>query len=214
MRGEFINAVRANQEAFKIDLTDETIERLVDFYVLVLEKNLLLHLVAPTSPEEFAVRHILESLTLLEHLPRKATFADVGTGAGLPSIPCLLARGDLTAVLIESKIKKADYLNEAAKALGISARVRIENRHFEEVVNTGFSTVTCRALDKFTEKLPRLVKWSRGRRLLLFGGPSLADALEKLRLPVIAKLLPMSDRRYLFITGRTYPGGPRKTTLK
>lgn len=214
MRGEFINAVRANQEAFKIDLTDETIERLADFYVLVLEKNLLLHLVAPTSPEEFAVRHILESLTLLEHLPRKATFADVGTGAGLPSIPCLLARGDLTAVLIESKIKKADYLNEAAKALGISARVRIENRHFEEVVNTGFSTVTCRALDKFTEKLPRLVKWSRGRRLLLFGGPSLADALEKLRLPVIAKLLPMSDRRYLFITGRTYPGGPRKTTLK
>jgi len=74
--------------------------------------------------------------------------------------------------------------------------------------------VTCRALDKFTEKLPRLVKSSRGRRLLLFGGPSLADALERLRLPVIAKLLPMSDRRYLFITGRTYPGGPRKTTLK
>ena len=214
MRVKFINALKANQAAFNIDLPHEAIDGLADFYVLVHENNPLLHLVAPCSPEEFAVRHILESLTLLEHVPRRTTFADVGAGAGLPSIPCLLARDDLSALLIESKIKKADYLNETAIALGIEARVRIENRQFEEVVNTGFSTVTCRALDKFTEKLPRLVKWSRGRRLLLFGGPSLADALEKLRLPVIAKLLPMSDRRYLFITGRTYPGGPRKTTLK
>jgi len=214
MRANFINAVKTNQAAFKIDLPDEAIERLADFYVLVQENNPLLHLVAPSSPEEFAVRHILESLMLLEHLPQRATFADVGAGAGLPSIPCLLVRGDLSAVLIESKIKKADYLNEIANALGIAGRARIENRQFEEVVSTGFSAVTCRALDKFTERVPRLVKWSKGRRLLLFGGPSLAGALEKLKLPFTAKLLPMSDRRYLFVTGRTSRDGSRKTTFR
>ena len=214
MRVEFINALKANQQAFNIDLTDEAIERLADFYSIVQERNSLLHLVAPSPPEEFAVRHILESLTLLVHLPRRSTFADVGAGAGLPSIPCLLVRDDLSALLIETKIKKADYLNETAIALGIAARAKIENRQFEEVVSTGFSTVTCRALDKFTEKLPRLVKWSKGRRLLLFGGPSLAEALESLKIPFTAKLLPMSDRRYLFAMGPTPPGGPRKTTFK
>jgi 16S rRNA G527 N7-methylase RsmG len=45
-------------------------------------------------------------------LPVKAKFADVGTGAGLPSIPCVIARADLRGVLIESKIKKAMFLEK------------------------------------------------------------------------------------------------------
>ena len=64
---------------------------LADYYELVQANNPLLHLVAPSSPEEFAVRHVLESLALLKFLPERAKFADVGAGAGLPSIPCLIA---------------------------------------------------------------------------------------------------------------------------
>lgn len=203
MRVEFINAVKANQQAFNIDLSDEAVERLADFYAVVQENNPLLHLVGPGSAEEFAVRHVLESLTLLEHLPSGTRFADVGTGAGLPSVPCLLVRDVLSAVLIESKIRKADYLNSTATALGIADRVRVENRQFEEVPSSGFSVVTCRALDKFMEKLPRLVKWSKGRQLLLFGGPSLAEALDKQKIRFSEKLMPMSDRRYLYVTERS-----------
>jgi 16S rRNA (guanine(527)-N(7))-methyltransferase RsmG len=200
MRLDFIKAVKANQPAFGLYLPDDAIERLADFYVLVQERNPLLHLVAPITAEEFAVRHVLESLTLLEHLPKESRFADVGTGAGLPSIPCLLVRKDISALLIESKIKKAEYLTEAAGVLGIAGRVRVENRQFEEVTDTGFSAVTCRALDKFTEKLPRLVKWSRGRPLLLFGGPTLEEALNREKIRFSAQLMPMSDRRYLYVT--------------
>src|SRR5262245_63592218 len=105
MRPEFISAIRSNQAAFGIAISEEAIERLADYFELVQAGNPLLHLVAPCSAEEFATRHILESLTLLEHLPPNARFADVGAGAGLPSIPCLIARDDLRATLIESKEK-------------------------------------------------------------------------------------------------------------
>ena len=208
---EFIDAIKANQQAFNLDISNEAVERLADFYAIVQENNALLHLVGPSTVAEFAVRHVLESLMLLEHLPQGTRLADVGTGAGLPSIPCLLVREDLSAVLIESKIKKADYLNEAANALGIGDRVRVESRQFEEVTASGFSAVTCRALDKFTAKLPRLVKWSKGRQLLLFGGPSLAEGMDRLKLKYSEKLMPMSDRRFLFVTEKSDLGSRNNT---
>jgi len=199
MRNDLANAIKANQQAFNIELADDVIEKLADFFAIIQENNPLLHLVAPMTAEEFAVRHILESLTLLEHLPQGTRFADVGAGAGLPSIPCLFARADLSAVLIESKVKKAEYLREAVKVLGISERVKIEGHQFEEVRSSGFSVVTCRALDRFTEKLPKLAKWSKGCGLLLFGGPTLAEALERQKIQFSDKLMPMSERRYLYI---------------
>lgn len=185
--------------AFGLALSDAVVERLADYYEMVQKHNPLLHLVAPCSPEEFATRHILESLTLLKYLPDNTRFADVGTGAGLPSIPCLLVRDDLNANLIESKIKKANFLNEAIANLSLAERATVVNRQFEEVSEKDFSTVTCRALDKFTEKLPRLLKWSGKRSLLLFGGDSLREALNKQKAQFHEKLMPLSERRYLLV---------------
>lgn len=182
-----------------MELDDLSTSRLADYYELVLENNLLLHLVAPCSVEEFAIRHILESLTLLEHLPHNAKFADVGTGAGLPSIPCLLVREDLHAVLIESKEKKMTFLGEAVKKLGIERRTAIVNRQFEEAELKDCSSITCRALDKFADKLPRLLKWSGKRAKLFFGGQNLRAALNANGAGFREKLMPMSERRYLFV---------------
>src|SRR4051812_21614787 len=103
MNRKFTETLLEFQTQFAVDLATDKIEKLAVYYELIQKNNPLLHLVAPCSEEEFAVRHILESLTLLEYLPPKARFADVGAGAGLPSIPCLLAREDLRGVLIESK---------------------------------------------------------------------------------------------------------------
>lgn len=206
VREEFISAIQFNQAGFGLELIDARIDRLADYYELIQLHNPVLHLVAPCSAEEFAVRHVLESLTLLEFLSRGARFADVGTGGGLPSIPCLLVRDDLTAVLIESKEKKARFLNEAAERLGISETAVIVNRQFEEVTDRDFSFVTCRALDKFTEKLPRLLKWSGQRRLLFFGGNSLAEFLIKASLKFEKRLMPLSEQRFLFIIDRRVGG--------
>jgi 16S rRNA (guanine527-N7)-methyltransferase len=199
MRNEFLAAIDKHQSAFGLDLPSVTIGLLADYYHLVLEHNPLLHLVGPCSPEEFATRHILESVTLLEHLPKNARFADVGAGAGLPSIPCLIARPDLTAELIESKEKKAKYLESAIAQLKLDKRAEVVNKQFEEVKLEDVSHVTCRALDKFVEKLPRLLKWSGKRKLLFFGGNSLGDALAKYGVKYEKRLMPLSEKRYLFI---------------
>jgi len=208
MGDELGAALRQHQPAFGLELTERQIERLGNYHELVREHNPLLHLVAPCSAEEFAVRHILESLTLLDFLPDGARFADVGTGAGLPAIPCLLVREDLSAVLIESKEKKARYLEEAANRLGIEARAETVNKQFEEARELELSFVTCRALDKFTEKLPRLIKWAKGRPMLLFGGKALGDALINQKLKFTERLLPMSEQRYLFAVSKA--GSPVK----
>lgn len=199
MREEFVNALKKHQPDFGTDLSEDAVSRLADYYELVHQHNPLLHLVAPCSPGEFAVRHILESLTLLEHLPSGAKLADIGTGAGLPSIPCLLARDDLSALLIESKEKKAAFLRVATAGLGIADRAEIVCRQFAESDANHCQYVTCRALDRFSDHLPRLIKWADKRTLLLFGGRNLADGLQKNRMRFVQKLMPLSEQRFLFI---------------
>lgn len=202
MREEFIKAIKSHQGVFGLNLADEKIEALASYYAIVQEHNPILHLVAPCSAEEFAVRHILESLTLLEYLPKNAKFVDVGAGAGLPSIPCLIVRDDLLGTLIESKVKKTKFLKEALKECKLEKRARIVNRQFEEVERPDVSHVTCRALDKFAAKLPRLLKWSKNASLLLFAGNSLREELAKNNLILTEKLMPLSEQRFLFIANK------------
>ncbi len=181
-----------------MNLSDEIVEKLADYYELIQKHNEILHLVASSSAEEFATRHILESLTLLQYLPKNARFADIGTGAGFPSMPCLIAREDLYGMLIESKPKKVKFLEEAVETLNLANRVRIVNKQFEETEKPNIFYVTCRALDKFTDKLPKILKWSGKADLLFFGGNNLREALEKEKLRFSSKLMPLSEQRFLF----------------
>ena len=199
MKNVFIEALKENQTFFELNLKDDTLQRLAAYYEIVQTHNALLHLVPPCSPETFATRHILESLALLEHLPKGARLADVGTGAGLPAIPCLLAREDLSADLIESNLEKADFLKRAVAELNLERRTEIINRQFEEVPPPAASFVTSRALNKFTQKLPRLLNWSEKNSKLFYGGKSLREELEKHNVSFREKLLPLSEQRLLFI---------------
>ncbi len=198
MRNQFVEAIKKHQIEFEINLANEKISALADFYEIILKNNEFLHLVAPCSAEEFAVRHILESLTVLEFLPENARFADVGTGAGLPAIPCLIVREDLRGVLIESKLKKSNFLRETLAELKLDDRADVFNRQFEEIVKPNVNFILCRALDKFTKKLPKLLKWSGNANLLFFGGNSLGEELEKNGVKFKERLMPMSEQRFLF----------------
>lgn len=199
MRNDLINSIKVNQGLFGVELSDGALVRLADYYEFLQEHNPVLHLVGPCSAEEFATRHVLESLTLLKHLPTDAKFIDVGAGGGLPSIPCLLAREDLTATLIESKEKKTKFLEESVDKLGVEDRVTIINKQFEEADPEDATFVTCRALDKFSSKLPKLLRWSRNRKKLLFGGENLAELLTRNGLTFQQELMPLSERRFLFV---------------
>lgn len=201
-RQQFIDSLSANQSYFDISLTAEKQNELADYYEFIQKRNEFLHLVAPCSPAEFAVRHILESLTLLEFLPENAEFADIGAGAGLPSIPCLIVSKNLNGVLIESKLKKVNFLREVLAECKLENQAGILNRQFEELQKPDVSFVLCRALDKFTQKLSKLLKWSEDSNLLFFGGKNLREELLKNGVKFQEKLMPMSEQRFLFISIR------------
>lgn len=188
----FEQALFANMRAFGVELLPDAVARLEAYRSLLTRWNERLHLVAPCSPEEFATRHVLESLILLEHLPHGAKIADVGSGGGLPIVPCLIVRADLEATLIESSQKKTVFLREALKEVGRTASIIA--RRFEEVEAPPVDFVTCRALDRFLPQLTRLKAWApNGSTLLLFGGEELKEKFPNAE----AFLIPGSERRYL-----------------
>ena len=186
----FEQTLSSRMASYGLELSSETLTQLTEYYRLLTRWNDRLHLVAPCEPEEFATRHVLESLLLLKHLQQNAKIADVGSGAGLPVIPCLVARADLQATLIESSQKKAVFLREALKT--VNRKATIIARRFEEIEAPDVSFVSCRALEQFRDKVPALIEWApRGATLLLFGGEDLIDA-EKI-------LIPNSEKRFLFV---------------
>src|ERR1700682_1027833 len=109
---EFRGALRKDAERYEVQLIDDTLRRLCDYYELLLAWNSPLHLVAPCSPSEFATRQVWEWLSLLPYLPPDSRIADIGSGAGLPIIPSLIARPDIQATLIEASKKKTVFLRE------------------------------------------------------------------------------------------------------
>ena len=199
-RGEFDKALARRAVAFGLTLDEEMRARLCDYFELVSAWNPRLHLVAPCSPEEFATRHVLESLLALDFIGEGATFIDVGSGAGLPAIPCLVARDDLKAVLFDSSQKKAVFLREALSRLELKERARVAAERFEQMEPPAADCLTCRAIERFTEILPALVRWAaRVPTLLLFGGEGLGEKLELEGLRFEAVRVPESERRFLFV---------------
>jgi len=200
---EFRETLASEAGDYEATIDVEAIERLSEYYVLLSNWNARLHLVAPCPPREFAKRHVLESLMLLPHLPEAATVADIGSGAGLPIIPCLIARPDINATLIESSKKKAVFLREALNVAGISDSASVIAERFEDIQAPEVDLITCRALDRFEAKLPDLIKWSPPQStLLLFGGESLRDQLLKLGPNLTEVLVPNSQRRFLYVIDR------------
>ena len=201
---EFRETLEANAPEFGIALGADRIERLVNYYELVMKWNERLHLVAPCSPAEFAVRHVLESLILLKHLPLGAMVVDVGSGGGLPIIPCLLVRDDLRATLIESSKRKGVFLREALRSVTPPDRAQLIAARFEDIETPEADFVTCRALDRFSAILPALIGWAPGNAtLLFFAGESIRHEVQAILSSVTVERIPQSERRFLLIARAT-----------
>ena len=197
---EFTAALQSSAADYGVTLDQRSVDGLCAYYQILNSWNARLHLVAPTSPTEFATRHVLESLTVIPYLDDNTDVADVGSGGGLPIVPVLIVRQDIRATLIESSRKKALFLREALKETKTADRGTVINERFENVPAPAVDYVTCRAIERFEELIPDLVEWATAATgLLLFGGESLKKPLESAGLAIESKLLPNSERRFLIV---------------
>lgn len=200
---EFRHALASEADAYGVNLSAHAMDGLSQYYELLNSWNTRLHLVAPCSPHQFATRHILESLILLSFLPTGAKVADVGSGAGLPILPCLIVRPGINATLIDSSKKKAVFLREVINRTKLSKSTNVIAERFEDITAPEVDFVTCRALERFETKLQSLLKWSpSGSTPLFFGGPGLREQLSHLDLNFKEEKIPNSERRYLFVIER------------
>lgn len=101
----------------------ETGEKFAAFYAMLTKANAQFNLTRITGEEECRVKHFLDSLAGIDYFPPNADCCEVGSGAGFPSVPLLIARGDLTFTLIESSQKKCRFLEKVIKELGLRASV-------------------------------------------------------------------------------------------
>lgn len=197
---QFKECLKAEMTSYALTLSADTLDGLARYFELLSAWNSRLHLVSFQSPAEFASRHVLESLLLLKHLPPDARVADVGSGGGLPIVPCLIARSDLQAVLVESSKRKALFLREVLRRASIMERAEVFAERFENLATPEVNFVTCRALERFEPILPRLIEWApAAATLLLFGGEGLGSVIRHLGLSTERILIPHSARRFLFI---------------
>jgi 16S rRNA (guanine527-N7)-methyltransferase len=113
---------------------------------LFLRWNARINLSSFHSEEEIIDRHLIESIAVERALPCSITsLLDYGSGGGLPGIPIALCRPKIAVTLAESQSKKAAFLQEAARVLGISAAVWARRA---ETLRTAFDCVTLRAVDR------------------------------------------------------------------
>jgi 16S rRNA (guanine527-N7)-methyltransferase len=119
----------ASDKAAALALTPvsrETEARLDHLVELVLAGQSRMNLVAASTLPTIWTRHVADSLQLLPLAPAAKTWIDLGSGAGFPGlvIACALAGQPGAAVhLVESKTKKAEFLRETARELGLPAEV-------------------------------------------------------------------------------------------
>ena len=184
------------------------LEQLQRYLDLLLRWNARINLTAVRNPEQIVTRHFGESLfaarVLLDRLPVEQAFrlasnpsnrgeglqprndfvmtlADVGSGAGFPGIPIKLFAPQLELTLIESQNKKATFLREAVRVLGLDSAEVFCGR--AEQWGKTADLVTLRAVEQFERALTAAAKLvaAGGTLCLLIGAGQIPTVQETLR---------------------------------
>ena len=139
---EFIIAVRK----LGIELTEEQLNKLDSFYHKLIEWNERINLTRITEEQDVYLKHFYDSLTNAKvvDLSTKATLCDVGTGAGFPGIVLKIVYPNLKITLVDSLLKRVNYLNTIITELNLDNIKAIHSRG--EDYKEKFDVVTARAV--------------------------------------------------------------------
>ena len=130
-----------------LGLPEALAPRLLEYLALLHRWNRAYNLTAIRDPREMLGKHLLDSLAMHPFVAGES-LADLGTGPGLPGIPLAIAKPELRVALVESNGKKARFLREAVRVLGLDNARVLESRA-EAVEEPGaFQLLTARALDR------------------------------------------------------------------
>jgi len=172
---------------------------------LFLRWSARINLSAIRDEEGILSRHFVESIACARALPAGiSTLLDFGSGAGFPGLPIALCRSEIAVTLAESQGKKAAYLREAVRVLGVTTLVHSGRA---EDLTANFDCVTLRAVDKMDRAVQAAAKLVRpGGWLALMTTAAALPALQSSAGAdfswTAAPLFPGSDDRLLALGKR------------
>lgn len=157
------NVIRKALREFQLQATPEIIIAIQRYMALLLAWNEKVNLTSIRDPVEILYRHFCESMYAAVAVPSlTGRLADVGSGAGFPGLALKIARPELHVFLIESNVKKATFLAEVARELGV-ADTRVLVSRYEELGEeiAPVDVVCSRALGEFEE----FMSWAGSERV-------------------------------------------------
>jgi 16S rRNA (guanine527-N7)-methyltransferase len=150
--GNHASGLRLNALLVKaglVPLDAAQVSRFEDYLSLFVRWNARINLTAIRDEEGILSRHFVESIACAQALPATIrTLLDFGSGGGFPGIPIALCCSGIAVTLAESQGKKAAFLQEAVRVLGISAKVHSQRA---ELLAFQFDCVTLRAVDRMQQ---------------------------------------------------------------
>lgn len=155
-------------------------QRLIHYLELLAFWNQAYNLSAIRDPDEMLSKHLFDSLAMAPHWHTDA-IADMGAGAGLPGIPLAIVYPERRVFVIESNGKKARFMRECQRQLGLTG-LQVEERRAEAFrPNIKVPSATARAL----AVLSQLCDWCRpwlaeDGELLAMKGPAFEAELNDL----------------------------------
>jgi 16S rRNA (guanine527-N7)-methyltransferase len=155
--------VRRALGEFSLEADSDQVLKIQQYIKILLAWNAKLNLTAIRNPLEILYRHFCESMYAGVAVPvETGRLADVGSGAGFPGLPLKILYPNLQVFLIESSIKKATFLAEVIRELGLADARVLVNRYeelSEEVAPLDF--VCSRAVGEFGPFL----EWAGSKRV-------------------------------------------------
>lgn len=167
-----------------IMLSESQLDQFEQYCTFLLETNRLINLTAIKQPEGVAIRHFVDSLTLLKvmDIAHGLALIDVGTGAGFPAVPLKIARPDLKVTLLDSLQKRLTFLYELMAQLGQDAvlvHARAEDGGKNPDLREKFDIATARAVAPLRMLAEYCLPFvAKGGRFAAMKGPAVQEELE------------------------------------
>lgn len=134
----------------------ETLAALHSFEALVQHWTPAVNLVSKASLAQLWSRHILDSAQIFKFCPPAATsWADLGSGGGFPGIVVAILARELAprlhVTLVDSDLRKATFLRQAAQTLDLD--VTVVSQRIESVQDLRADVLSARALASLSRLL-------------------------------------------------------------
>ncbi len=137
-------------EKMNINLNDTQLNQLDRYYKLLIEWNKKINLTRIIDEKDVYLKHFYDSITLCKaiNLCQNLSLCDIGTGAGFPGIVLKIVFPTLSVTLIDSLLKRVNFLNIVIKDLELTNIVAIHARgeDYARENREKFDIVTSRAV--------------------------------------------------------------------